>query len=134
MHHIEIKINQVIFKNLPSNPQWVGSFYEKLTEYGIWDADEFWKLHFDLVQVAKRDNYSESIDRELALAVITLYSKINNLIFSHYNKNDIFKISNLTSDELFAFQERFEHSIIGFFSGDVIAESSYDLTNPILAK
>lgn len=127
-------MSQLIFKNLPGNPEWEGSFCEKLTEYGIWDADEFWKLHFDLVQVAKRDNYSESIDRELALAVVTLYSKITNLISSHYNKNDIFKISNLTPDELLAYKERFDHSIIGVFSGEVIAESSYDLTNPMIVN
>jgi hypothetical protein len=123
-------MTRTIYKNLPEHPEWEGSFYEKLAEYGIWDADEFWKLHFDLVQAAKKNNDSESINRKFALIVVTLYSKINNLISSHYNKNDVFQISNLTPDELLAFKERLDHSIIGVFSGEVIAESLYDLTNP----
>jgi len=123
-----------ILKNLPGNPEWEGSFYEKLTEYGVWDADEFWKLELDLINAAKVNRESEVMDKKLVLGVATLHSKIYNLIAAHYNKNDIFKIRNLTPDELIAFTERFQNSMLGVFSGEVIPESSYDLVNPLIAN
>lgn len=121
-----------IFKNLPGHPDWEGSFYERLTEYGDWDFAEFWKLHLDLVEAACFEARSEVVSRELALAVTTLHSKVLNLISAHYNVRDGFLINNLSPDELIAFTERFEHAVLAVFSGEVIAESSYDLINPFV--
>jgi hypothetical protein len=123
-----------IFRNLPANPDWEGSFYEQLTEHGDWNIVEFWKLHLDLVEVARSEDLSTGVSRELALAVATLFAKIKNLISAHYNVNDVFQINNLSADELFAFSERLEHAVLGVFSGQVLAESSYDLTSPLLVE
>ena len=121
-----------IFRNLPGNPGWEGSFYEQLTEHGDWSIVEFWKLHFELVGVGRSEDLSAGVSRELALAVATLFAKITSLISAHYNLNDVFQINNLSPDELLAFSERLEHAVLGVFSGQVIAESSYELANPLI--
>jgi hypothetical protein len=125
-------MHEQIFRNYPGNPGWEGSFYERLTEYGIWDVEEFWKLHLDLINTAREEGKKNIIDRELAFCVASLQSKIFNLIAAHYNNNDIFEIQNITPDRLIAFTERFEHAFLAVFSGEVISESSYDLTNPLI--
>ncbi|WP_128139492.1 Imm41 family immunity protein [Janthinobacterium lividum] len=122
-----------IFRNFPGNPNWQGSFYERLTEYGDWNIVEFWKLHWDLVEAARSEAHHGAVSRELALAVATLYAKVSSLILAHYNVNDVFLINNLSPDQLLAFTERFEHAMLGVFSGEVIAESSYDLPSPLIA-
>jgi hypothetical protein len=123
-----------IFRNLPGNPGWEGSFYERLVEYGDWSIVEFWRLHFDLVSAARSEALSAGMSRELALAVATLFAKITNLVSAHYNVNDVFRIKNLSSDDLLAFTERLEHAVLGVFSGQVIAESSYELTSPLIVQ
>ena len=123
-----------LLRNLPGNTNWEGSFYERLTEYCKWDIAAFWKLHLDLLNIAKETSNSKCIDRELALAVVTLKSKVSSLINSHYNKNDIFKIEDITPDELIDFTERFDQAILSVFSGEIIPETSFDLVNPLIQR
>jgi len=125
-------VYECIFENLPGNPRWVGSFYERLVEDAIWDRDEFWKLHLALTNAASASDSLETMNRELAWAVAKIQSRVLGVIAAHYNPNDIFGISNLAPDELTNFVERFDHAILGVFSGEVLAESSYDLTNPLI--
>lgn len=120
-----------IFRNLPGNQRWEGSFYEQLTEYGVWNEEAFWVLHLSLTKSAGTPQ-STAIDRELALALVTLQSKVLNLIAAHYDPDDIFEIQGMASERLHAFIERFQHGVLAAFSGEVIAESSYDLVNPLL--
>lgn len=123
-----------IFRNLPGSPSWEGSFYERLTEHGEWSIVEFWKLHFELVAVARSGDLSVGVNRELAMAVVMLFAKITNLISAHYNVSDVFQVINLSSDELLVFSERLEHAVLGVFSGQVIAEFSYELVNPLIVQ
>lgn len=123
---------EYIFKNLPGNPAWVGSFYERLAEEGVWDKDEFWKLHLALINAANKLASQSSIDCELASAVARIQSCVWGLIAAHYDENDVFTIGNLTATELYDFTERFDHAILGVFSGEVIPEASYDLNNPLI--
>lgn len=123
-----------IFRNLPGNSAWVGSFYERLVEDAVWDRDEFWKLHFALINVAKASGSGEAINRELAWAVAKIQSRVLGSVAAHYNPNDIFTITNLTPDELHEFIERFDHAVLGLFSGEVLDESSYDLNNPLIGN
>jgi hypothetical protein len=126
-------VYEPIFQNLPGNPAWEGSFYERLVEDAFWDKNEFWKLHLALVKAARAPRSQETMDRELAHAVAKIQSRVLGLVAAHYNPSDIFTISNLTPDELHGFVERFEHAIIGVFSGEVLPESSYELTNPLVS-
>lgn len=125
-------MHRELLRNLPGNPDWEGSFYERLTEYGVWEIPEFWRLHLDLINIATANACKSLIDRELALYVVTLHLKIQNLIVAHYNVNDIFKIKNLNQEHLYQFQERLEHAVASVFSGEVLPESAYELVNPLL--
>lgn len=125
-------MHENLYRNLPGHPNWEGSFYEQLTEYGLWERDEFWKLHLDFISIALALNTSSSIDRHLALCVVTLNQKINNLIAAHFNRNDVFKITNINQEEILKFTERLEHAVISVFSGDILPESAFDLTNPLI--
>lgn len=120
-----------LYRNLPGSDLWEGSFYEKLTEHGIWDEDEFWRLHLDLTHIAQNIK-GETISRELACAIVKLYSRISSLISAQLNINDMFVISNLSQDQLFAYRERLEMAVVGVFSGEVLDESSFDLQSPFL--
>ncbi|WP_423681469.1 hypothetical protein [Undibacterium sp. WLHG33] len=121
-----------IFRNLPGNVNWEGSFYEQLTEFGRWDAKEFWMLHLDLINAADKFKNFDSVDKELALGIVTLQSKIARLFIAHFNERDAFKIINLSEENLYAFKERFDLAVIGVFSGEVLSEDSFDLVNPLL--
>jgi len=123
-----------ILRNLPGNPNWEGSFYERLSQHGFWDVAEFWKLHLALVVSATDFAACTHIGRPLAAGVATLQARISNLIAAHYNAHDAFQISNLTAAELNAFSERFEHAVLAVFSGAVLPESSYDLVNPLVGS
>lgn len=120
-----------LFRNLPGNDDWEGSFYEKLVEYGIWDKTEFWKLHKDLIAVAK-DLDSKKVERTVATAIVRLYVKIASLISSHFHENDIFKIKNLSNSEILEYNERLDLAIVGAFSGEILEEKRFDLKNPLL--
>ena len=119
-------------RNLPTSNNWEGSFYERLTEYGEWNHEAFWVLHFELISIAKSINRSKSIDRELSIALVTLQQKVLNLVVAHFNKKDTFKILNLKRELLLNFIERFEIAILGVLSGVIPPESSFDLVNPLL--
>lgn len=123
-----------IFRNLPGNSDWKGSFYERLAEYGDWNIVDFWRLHYDLVAAARSQDSSAEVNRDLALGVAMLFAKITTLISAHHNVNDVFQIKNLSTDELLAFNERLEHAVLAVFSGQVIAESSYELTSPMFVN
>jgi len=123
-----------ILRNLPGNANWEGSFYERLSEHGVWDAAEFWKLHLALVITATNFAAHAQISRPLASSVATLQARVSNLIAAHYDANDAFQIHNLTAAELNAFSERFEHAVLSVFSGAVLPESSYELVNPLVGS
>lgn len=108
------------------------SFYGKLSDYGIWDADEFWNLHKELILLSYRLKVNQAIESDVLAKVISIYVNISNLIISSVNCNDGFFISNIDISELIAFKERLDLAVVGIFSGDVISESSFDLVNPLL--
>ena len=122
---------KTIYRNLPGHLEWEGSFYEILVEYGIWNEDEFWKLHHDLTMVAM-ENKGEKMDRILAAAIVKICLRVVNSIAAHYNDNDVFTIENLDDMQLIDFKERFEMAVMGAFSGEVLDESHFDLKNPLL--
>ena len=121
-----------IQQNLPGNPEWERSFFGRLAEDCVWDVDAFWRLHLDLIVATRTSCGSGQIDREVALAVATIFARVSSLVASHFHDQDVFKITNLTTDDLLAFRERFEHAFLGFFSGEILPESSFDLTNPLI--
>lgn len=119
-------------RNMPGHEDWEGSFYERLTEYGEWNLDAFWKLHLDLHRIASAVGSSDSLDRDLATNLLTLQQKVLNLIAAHFHKNDVFRIENVTEEMLSALTERFEFAIIDAVTGEIVPESAFDLVNPLL--
>lgn len=120
-----------LFRNLPGNSDWEGSFYENLVENGIWDEVEFWKLHFDLIDIA-RDSDEKNIDRNISAAVMRIYVKIASLISAHFRQNDIFRIHGLSDSKISEYKERLDLAAIGAFSGEILEERRFDTMNPLL--
>jgi hypothetical protein len=121
-----------LFRNIPGNSNWEGSFYERLTEYGEWDSKSFWVLHLDLLNIAKQQISNQPVERELAYTLLQLQQKVLSLISANFAKDDVFNISNINTEQLYEFQERFEMAILGAISGEVLPESSFDLVNPLV--
>lgn len=118
-------------RNIPGHSNWEGSFFERLSEYGEWDREAFWRLHIDLVELAKLAD-ENPIDRNLAYMLIYLQQRVLSLVAAHFAKNDIFSITNLKGEQLYEFKERFDMAITGVITGEVLPESSFDLVNPLL--
>lgn len=118
-------------RNIPGHSNWEGSFFERLTEYGEWDREAFWRLHQELVELAQRAD-KNPVDRDLAYMLLYLQQRVLNLVASHFAKNDVFKITNLKGEQLYEFKERFDMAILGVITGEVLPESSFDLVNPLL--
>lgn len=119
-------------RNMPGNVKWEGSFYERLTEYGEWNEEAFWKLHREFIEVAKSVNDEPYLNKQLVHMLMFIQQRVLNLIAAHFNVNDSFQISNLSVDLVHEFKERFEMAVIGVVTGEVFSESSFDLKNPLL--
>ena len=119
-----------ISRNLPGNPSWKGSFYEQLTEYGIWDKKEFCLLHSDLVLAANKFKDSAAIDKQFACAIVRLQSNVSRLFAAHFNENDVFNIVDLSNDELHAYKERLDAAVVSVFSGELLTEDTFELAYP----
>ena len=126
--HSELK------RNIPGSPNWEGSFYERLTEYGEWDSKSFWVLHLELLSVAKQQNDNLPVERDFAYMLLYLQQRVLSLISAHFTKNDVFEISNVNVKQLYEFKERFEMAILGAISGEALPEASFDLENPLVKK
>ena len=119
-------------RNMPGQSNWEGSFYERLTEYGEWDSESFWVLHLELLNIASNQDVNLPINRELAYMLLYLQQRVLNLISAHFTENDGFEISNINSEEIYEFKERFEMAILGAITGELLAETSFDLVNPLV--
>ena len=64
--------------------------------------------------------------------LLYLHQKVLNLITAHFTKNDVFEISNIKTEQLYEYKERFEMAILGAISGEVLPEASFDLVNPLV--
>ena len=117
---------------MPGHPNWEGSFYERLTEYGEWNAEAFWRLHLELLNIAKSANPETPIDRNLAHMLLYIQQRVFSLISSHFNQNDIYKINNVNEEMLHEFMERFEMAVLGAITSEVLPESSFNLVNPLV--
>jgi len=122
-----------ILRNLPGNSHWEGSFWERLAEHCVWDVDAFWMLHRSLVRLACAAAGAH-MDRNMALVIARLQGRVLGLLAAHHDVNDVFRIRNLDADLLRGMVERFEHAVLGFFSGEALPESSYDVRNPLIVK
>jgi len=103
-------------KNIPGNPDWIGSFYETLTEYGEWDSEKYQILLNALKELSENNKEQKTIDRELTKTLLILQAKVLNLISSHFDENDIYKISNLNTDEILDKKEEFELTVLSIVS------------------
>ena len=103
-------------KNIPGHPDWVGSFYDILSEYGEWNEEQYQKLLTVLHETAKNNKGQINIDKELTKTILTLQAKVLNLISSHFDNNDVFKISNLNTDEILDKKEEFELAVLSIAS------------------
>jgi hypothetical protein len=127
-------VSQELQRNLPNHENWEGSFYERLIEYGEWNADAFWLLHLDLLNIAKNTDPESLVERDIAYMLLYIQQRVLKLITAHFAKNDGFKIKNITLAQLYEYKERFEMAIIGAVTGVVLPESSFDLVNPLVEK
>lgn len=127
----ELKYNEIL-RNLPGHPNWDGSFYEQLVEYGRWDSNEFWKLHLEIIILARDLVEFDSIKRSTALKIVWLQSKIKDLLIANFNAGDGYEISGLNTITIFSYMERLDAAILGVFSGEVIPESEFELANPLI--
>ena len=114
------------------HPDWVGSFSERLYEDCEWNIDEFWKLHRELVKLALFLRDKNKINKDLVEKLLDIQSTVWNSIASHFNDNDVVRITGITDAELHQFLERFKMAIAGVTSGQVLPEEKFDLVNPLM--
>jgi len=123
---------EIILRNSSESPDWIGSFTENLQESDQWNKEEFWKLHYALVQLAICLRDTKVIEKSLAGKICEIQQTVQSLISSHFDSNTEWEIKNISDDELYGFLERFDMAIQGVFSGEVLPENSFDLVNPLI--
>jgi hypothetical protein len=73
-------------------------------------------------------------DSQLRWRVFRIFSDTVMSISAHFDRNDIFKVKNLTQNELYAFRERFRLVSEGFFSGQMPElNDCFEELNPLLS-
>ena len=94
-------------RNVPGNPDWIGSFYETLSEHGVWSENEYRILIRELKSLADKNKDEKLIEKTLPKLLLILQAKVLNLISSHFDRNDVYEISNLNMDEVLDKKEEF---------------------------
>ena len=115
-----------------NHPDWEGSFSERLNEYCEWNAQEFWKLHKELIDLAIWLRSYDSVDKKLIGKVLGIQKSVWSMIAAHFNKYDVVTINGVTDDELHEYIERFDMAILGVATGEVLPEESFELINPLI--
>jgi len=105
-------------RNMPGQAMWEGSFYEALIENAIWNTEAFDQLHTELLDIAKAVKPNEPVNRELATMILFLQQRVSMLVAAHYNIDDVYKISNLSNDDLLDFKEQFDIAIASSITGN----------------
>jgi len=124
-----------IFRTMPGDgsAEWEETFYGCLSEHGNWDMEKFWIFHMALTEIGKEVQEDAVVDRKLVYALLYIQQHVLTHVTSHYNSQVDWKFEAIDDEQLFEFVERFELAILGAISGEVSAESSFDLVNPLLA-
>ncbi|GAA6170697.1 hypothetical protein NBRC116592_03670 [Colwellia sp. KU-HH00111] len=111
--------------------------YDENSFTGIWHEKsildyvkycEFEKCIFDLAST----NDGAEVAREIAWPIMRIFSYIMMTIQSHYDSNDGFEILNLNQEDMYAFKNRFQEVLEGFFNGKMPDNDDFELINPLL--
>ncbi len=114
--------------------EWEETFYGYLSEHGDWDIEKFWVFHMALIEIGKEVQEGTVVGRNLVYALLYIQQGVLTHIASHFNSQVDWKFETVDDEQLFEFAERFELAILGAISGEVPAESSFDLVNPLLSN
>ncbi len=106
------------------------SFLSRLHEDWEWIDDEYWKLDRAMRQLAIEYDGAESLPRELTWRIMRIFSYGMLVIGCHYDKDDHFKIKNLTTDQLHECRERFQLTFEGFFKGRMTDNNLFEYSDP----
>jgi hypothetical protein len=103
------------------------SFGGRLHEDCVWNWDEYWQLEWALYQLC-----NESPSRELYWPVFRIFSYCFASLGHHSDPNDLFRIKNLSAEELYDAKERFQLVFEGFFAGSMPDQDFSEHRNPLL--
>ncbi len=98
-----------------SNDSFIGIIHEK----HIWDDKEFFNLENSILEQAALTRSSSNLHRELSWRVMRIFSYLMSLFACHYDPNDGFKITNISSEQILTRRNRVQLVFEGFFSGDI---------------
>jgi len=104
-----------VWCNEYSDGSFLGIFHEKL----CWDDGEYFKLEDALYEQCQVHAGSDHIPRELSWRVMRIFSFLMMSLSCQYDKNDNFKIGNLTRDQYYGRRERLQLVFEGFFKGEM---------------
>lgn len=104
------------------------SFLGCLYEMNVWNKEEYWLLETALYQL----NAANAYDEEITWRVFKAFSSCFKLISAHFDTNDVFKIKNLSVEEVYDYRERVELVFGGYFRKKMPSQDIFDLVNPIL--
>lgn len=102
-----------------------------LHEQEIWDHETYWELDKALFEIAEK--YRDvQMPRSLVLAIYDLYEYTSGRLCWHRMPSDGSTIENLTDDDCAQHEERLRQVVRAALSGYTLANSGFDLTNPLL--
>lgn len=114
---------KIIARNSPESPEWSDeSFIAIFHDKSIWDTGAYWDIEWALYNLHREDVGHEARWRIFSYVAIGLSC--------HFDANDYFKITNLSSDEIFDYRERFQLVFEGFFQGKMPKQELFSIDNP----
>lgn len=120
-----------INRNCPENNAYSDdSFTGLLHEQCHWSDEEYFKLDDALHQLARLYQDESLLPREITWPLMRIFSFVMMTIANHYNKNDLYRIENLTDEQLFERKTRFQQVFEGFFNGSMFPTHFFDYQPP----
>jgi hypothetical protein len=122
--------NQIISSNFPWCEEWdESSFIGYLHDYAMWDYEKYWQLELSLYNICK-----QNISFEMKWRIFKIFSSTMMMFCSHFDQNDVFKIKNLSNEEIFDLRERVQLVFEGIFQNKMPNQDIFDLKNPLLSE
>lgn len=125
----EMSPQKIIARNFPGPEHDRASFLSRLHEDQIWDVDEYWKLEYALYQLISVSPRSH----DTTWHIFRIFSYTFQLLTSHFDAGDGFRIARLSDDEIYELRDRMQLVFEGYFSGIMPDQSLFEVRNPLLA-
>lgn len=125
MNYIEAILRNFAWSDRYDEESFTGILHERAT----WDLEQYWEFEAAIYRLADHPTDFPS----LMWPLFRIFSHTMVSFGAHFDPNDVFRIENLTDEQVHDYRERFQLVFEGMFSGEMPVQSScFETSNPRL--